>query len=156
MSSVEEKLKMLGIKLPEPPIPLGAYVPAVKIGNLLVISGMLPMVGKELAVRGKLGSGEDSIPIEQVHEAGRLAALNALAVANSVLGSLNKIKRVVFMIGFIAASPDFDQHSLALNGASEMLLTIFGEKGMHARAAVGVTSLPGNSPIEIVVVFEVE
>ena len=156
MVTVEDRLEQLGLKLPEPPIPLGAYVPAVRVGNLLFISGVLPMYGRELAVRGKVGTGANRVPLEQVHEAGRIAVLNALAIAKQELGSLDKIKRVVKMIGYVAADPDFEQHSLALNGASELLLAVFGESGMHARVAVGVSSLPGNSPIEIELVFEVK
>jgi enamine deaminase RidA (YjgF/YER057c/UK114 family) len=151
--SAEENLKTLGIDLPEPPSPIGAYLPAVRSGNLLFVSGVLPMVDGRLLFKGKLGL---ELGIDEGYEAGGVACLNALAIIKKELGNLDKIKRVVKVTGYVASSSGFHDQPKVVNGASEFLLKVFGEKGKHARAAVGCPSLPADSPVEIEMVVEVE
>jgi enamine deaminase RidA (YjgF/YER057c/UK114 family) len=144
--SPEDKLKALGIELPEAPSPLGSYIPCVQSGSLLFISGILPLRGGTLARTGKLG---DTVTLDEAREDARTAAINALAVVKAHVGSLGAIKRCVKITGYIASSPDFtDQPKVLIHD-------IFGEAGRHARAAVGVNVLPLNSPVEIEFIFEV-
>ena len=149
--SPEDKLKELGIELPEAPKPLGAYVPCVQIGNLILLSGILPLKNGKLTRTGKVG-GE--IGVEEAREDAKTAAINALSVLKGHVGSLDKAKRCVKVTGYIASSPDFTEQPKVLNAASDFLFEVFGEAGRHARAAVGVTVLPLDSPVEIEFVFE--
>jgi enamine deaminase RidA (YjgF/YER057c/UK114 family) len=151
--SAEENLKTLGIDLPEPPSPIGAYLPTVRSANLLFVSGVLPMVDGRLLFKGRLGL---ELGIDEGYEAAGVACLNALAIIKKELGSLDKVKRIVKVTGYVASSSGFHDQPKAVNGASELLLKVFGEKGKHARAAVGCVSLPGDSPVEIEMVVEVE
>lgn len=150
--SPEEKLKELGIELPEAPAPLGSYVPVVKTGNLLFLSGMLPMVKGRLSRQGRVG---DSISVDEAKEDARQAAINALSVLRSQIGSLDNVRRCIKITGYIASAPDFTEQPKVLNAASDLMYDIFGEAGRHARAAVGVNVLPMNSPVEIEFIFEV-
>ena len=151
--SPEEKLISLGIELPEAPAPLGSYVPAVTSGNLVFLSGMLPLSEGSLVRTGKLG---DSLTVEEGAGLARLAAVNALSVLRAEVGSLDRVRRCVRVCGYIASAPDFTAQPAVLNGASELMAEVFGEKGRHARAAVGVNVLPLDSPVEVEFVFEVE
>jgi len=151
--SPEERLASLGIELPEAPAPLGSYVAAVTSGNLVFLSGMLPLSMGKLARTGKLG---DSLTVEEGAGLARLAAINALAVLKAETGSLEKVKRCVRVCGYIASTPEFTQQPAVLNGASDLIAEVFGEIGRHARAAVGVSVLPLDSPVEVEFVFEVE
>lgn len=146
---IEEKLALLGISLPIPPEPAGSYVPVVISGNLAFIAGQIPMEGKHVKFRGKV----DSLEIGQ--EAARLCTINALAQLKSSLGSLDKVKRVIKVTGFVNCEASFADHSKVINGASDLLVNIFGEKGKHARAAVGVSSLPLDSTVELEFIAEV-
>lgn len=148
----EDRLIELGITLPDAPQPLGSYVPAVISGNLIFLSGMLPLVDGKLLRQGKVG---DQISADDAREDARRIVLNALAVLRFHIGSLNTVKRCVKMTGYIASSPDFTEQPKILNAASDLIYDIFGEMGKHARAAVGVTVLPLNAPIEIEFIFEV-
>ncbi|RJQ38080.1 MAG: RidA family protein [Nitrospiraceae bacterium] len=148
----EERLKHLGIELPEAPKPLGSYVPLVRTGNLVFLSGMLPLVEGNLSREGRVG---EKVTVDEAMEDARTAAINALAVLKSNLGTLNKIRRCVKITGYIASAPDFTQQPLVLNAASDFMFEIFGEVGKHARAAVGVSILPLNSPVELDFIFEV-
>ncbi len=150
--SPEEKLKELGITISDAPKPLGSYVPCVQTGNLLFLSGMLPLKDGKLIKTGKLG---ESVSIEEAQEDARQCVINALSVLKSHLGSLDKVKRCVKLNGYVASSPDFTEHPKVLNAASDLLFEIFGDAGRHARSAVGVYVLPLNSPIEIDFIFEV-
>ncbi len=150
--SPEEKLKELGIELPEAPAPLGSYVPVVKTGDLLFLSGMLPMVKGRLSRQGRVG---DSISVDEAKEDARQAAINALSVLRSQIGSLDNVRRCIKITGYIASAPDFTEQPKVLNAASDLMYDIFGEAGRHARAAVGVNVLPMNSPVEIEFIFEV-
>ena len=150
--SPEDKLRELGIELPKAPSPLGSYIPCVQSGSLLFISGILPLRGGILTRTGKLG---DTITLDEAREDARTAAINALAVVKAHTGSLDAIKRCVKVTGYIASTPDFTDQPKVLNAASDFIHDIFGEAGRHARAAVGVTVLPLNSPVEIEFIFEV-
>jgi enamine deaminase RidA (YjgF/YER057c/UK114 family) len=150
--SFEARLKELHIELPPPLQPLAIYVPAVQAGNLLFLSGVLPMRDGQLAFSGKLGR---DVTVEQGMEAARLALLNALAIAKQALGTLDRITRVVKVVGHVASAEGFIQQPQVLNGASDLLIEIFGEAGRHARAAVGAAELPRGAPVEIEVIFSV-
>jgi enamine deaminase RidA (YjgF/YER057c/UK114 family) len=146
---IEEKIASLGITLPVPPEPAGSYVPVVVSSNLAFVAGQIPMEGRQVKFRGKV----DSILIGQ--EAARLCTINALAQLRSYLGSLDKIKRVVKVTGFVNCDASFTDHPKVINGASDMLVEIFGEKGKHARSAVGINSLPFDSTVEIEFIVEI-
>ncbi|MFL6489990.1 MAG: RidA family protein [Nitrososphaera sp.] len=146
---IEEKLASFGISLPTPPEPGGSYLPVVISGNLAFVSGQIPTEGKQVKFAGKI----DSIEIGQ--EAARLCTINALAQLKLSLGSLDRIKRVVKVTGFVTCDPSFADHSKVINGASDLLVKIFGDKGKHARAAVGVSGLPLNSSVELEVIAEI-
>jgi enamine deaminase RidA (YjgF/YER057c/UK114 family) len=146
---IEEKLGSLGISLPIPPDPAGSYLPVVLFGNLAFVAGQIPMEDKQVKFRGKV----ESVAMGQ--EAARLCTINALAQLKSSLGSLNGIKRVIKVTGFVNSDPSFTDHAKVLNGASDLLVSIFGDKGKHARAAVGVSSLPLDSAVEIEFIVEV-
>lgn len=146
---IEEKLSSLGISLPIPPKPAGSYLPVVLSSNLAFVAGQIPMEDKQVKFRGKV----ESIAMGQ--EAARLCTINALAQLKSSLGSLNGIKRVIKVTGFVNSDPSFTDHAKVLNGASDLLVAIFGEKGKHVRAAVGVSSLPLDSAVEIEFIVEV-
>lgn len=151
--SPEEKLKQLGIELPDLPKPLGSYVPFVKTGNLVFISGMLPLENGKLLYAGRVG---ESVSLADAVQAARRSAINAIAVLRSAIGSLDSLKRCVKVTGFIASAHDFTDQPKVVNGASDLLVEVFGEAGLHARAAVGVHILPMNSPVEIEFIFEVK
>ncbi|HTN44318.1 MAG TPA: RidA family protein [Nitrospiria bacterium] len=150
--SIETKLKESGIVLPTAPKPVANYVPAARVGELLFTSGVLPMKEGRLAYEGKLG--KDLTP-EQGQEAARLALLNALAVVKQEAGSLERVVRIVRLTGHVASAPGFVLQSTVLNGASDLLVAIFGEAGRHTRAALGAAELPLNSPIELELIVQV-
>src|SRR5262245_17662384 len=151
--SYEEKLKELRIELPQAPKPVATYIPAVKVGDLLFLSGVLPMQNGQLAFSGKLGR---EITVEQGMEASRLALLNALAIARQELGSLDRISRIVKVVGHIASAEGFTDQSQVLNGASDLLVAIFGQAGRHARVAVGAAELPRRAAVEIELILSVK
>lgn len=152
MSQIEQKIIDLGFVLPETAKPLAAYIPAVQSGNLVFTSGQLPMVDGSLAETGKVGG---SVSPERAKELATVCALNALAAVKTVIGDLDKIKRIVKVVGFVSSVPDFSAQPAVVNGASEFLGEVFGEKGIHARSAVGVAVLPLDAPVEIELIVEV-
>ncbi|MGI9110467.1 MAG: RidA family protein [Opitutales bacterium] len=152
MSSVEARLTELGSILPTPPAAAGAYVPAVRTGNLLYLAGTLPMKDGKVASLGKVGREVDLV---QAAEAAKLCTLNALANAKAALGSLDRITRVVMVNGFVNGVDGFSDSPKVLNGASEFLLQVFGDAGKHARAAVSVNGLPLGVSVEVQIVLEV-
>lgn len=152
MMSPEEKLKQLGIELPEAPSPLGSYIPIVRTGNLVFLSGILPLIKGKLLRQGRVG---EDISLDEARDDARTAAINALSVLKANIGSLNKVKRCVKITGYVASAPDFTEQPKVLNAASDLMFEIFGEAGRHARAAIGVNVLPLNSPVEIEFIFEV-
>jgi enamine deaminase RidA (YjgF/YER057c/UK114 family) len=153
MSEIEVKIGQLGLNLPDIAIPLAAYIPAKQTGNLVFTAGQLPMVNGELITKGLLGQ---DVEIEDAKNAARVCTLNALAAIKGVIGDLDRIKQVVRVVGYVASIPTFTQQPAIVNGASELLLEIFGEKGKHARSAVGMAVLPLNASVEIELTVEVE
>ena len=152
MSNIENKIKELGLQLPEPPKPLAAYIPAKQTGNLVFTAGQLPMVNGEIILKGLLGQ---DVEIEPAYNAAKICTLNALSAIKGVIGDLDKIKQVVRVVGYVASVPTFTQQPAVVNGASELLLEIFGENGKHARSAVGMAVLPLNAAVEIELTVEV-
>jgi enamine deaminase RidA (YjgF/YER057c/UK114 family) len=151
--SVEQRLSELGIELPAVATPAGAYVPAVISGNLVFTAGQIPLVDGKLMAEGKVGA---EISPEQGREIARRCALNAIAAVKSVIGDLNRVKKVVKVVGFVASVPEFTGQPGVLNGASELLEQVFGEAGIHARSAVGVAALPLDAPVEVELIVEFE
>jgi enamine deaminase RidA (YjgF/YER057c/UK114 family) len=152
MSKIEQRIIDLGFVLPETAKPLAAYIPAVQSGNLVFTSGQLPMVAGSLAETGKVGG---SVSPERAKELATVCALNALAAVKTVIGDLDKIKRVVKVVGFVSSVPEFSGQPAVVNGASEFLGEVFGDKGIHARSAVGVAVLPLDAPVEIELIVEI-
>ena len=152
MTGPAERLAELGLTLPPVAAPGGAYVPAVRSGAFVYTSGQLPTVDGKLPVVGKVG-GEVSVP--DAAGLARTCALNALAAAASQAGGLDGIRRIVKVTGFVASAPGFGGQPQVVNGASELLIEVFGEYGRHARSAVGVAELPLNSPVEVELIAEV-
>ena len=151
--SVEARLAELGLELPEVATPAGAYVPAVISGNLVFTAGQIPLVDGKLMAEGRLGA---EISAEAGKEIAQRCALNAIAAVKSVLGDLERVKKVVKVVGFVASTPDFTAQPGVVNGASELLQAAFGDRGIHARSAVGVAVLPLNSPVEVELIVEFE
>jgi len=150
--SFEHALAQLGISLPAPPKPVGTYVPAVRAGALLFLSGVIPFRDGKLVTEGKLGK---DLTVEQGYEASRIALENALAIVRREVGSLDHVVRVVRMVGYVASAEGFVQQPAVINGASDLLVKIFGEAGRHARIAVGAAELPLNAPVELELILEV-
>ena len=150
--SYEKKLNELGLTLPAPPKPVANYLPVVRAGDLLFLSGVLPSRDGQLIMTGKLGQ---ALSIEQGMEAAKVAVLNALAIVRGEIGSLDSVKRIVKMVGHIASAPGFTDQPQVLNGASDLLVAIFGEAGRHARVAVGAAELPRQAPVEIELIVQV-
>jgi enamine deaminase RidA (YjgF/YER057c/UK114 family) len=151
VSTVTARLAELGLKLPAVVPPLAAYQPAVRSGAYVFTAGQLPLVDGKLPATGKVGA---EVTAEQAKELARICALNALAAVHSVIGDLDRIARVVKVVGFVASTPDFTGQPGVVNGASELLGEVLGEKGVHARSAVGVTVLPLDSPVEVEIQVE--
>lgn len=149
---IESRLKELNIHLAELPKPLGSYVPCVQTGNLLFLSGVLPLREGKLTRTGKVGA---AITLEQAQEDARQIAVNMLSILKTHLGDLDRVKRCVKVNGFVASSPEFIDQPKVVNGCSDLLAEVFGEAGRHARAAVGVAVLPLDAPVEIDFVIEI-
>lgn len=150
---IEQRLRDAGLTLPPAAAPVAAYVPSVQSGTLLYLSGQLPMRDGAPAIRGLLGAG---VNLEQGAEAARICALNLLAQAKLALdGDLDRIRRLVKLTGFVAATADFTDHPKVVNGASELMITVLGPAGRHARSAVGVASLPLGAAVEVEAIFEI-
>lgn len=149
--SIESRLAALGITLPEVPAPLAAYVNCVRTGNLLFLSGGLS-IDADRKITGRVPV---DVAVEDAVLAARIAILNRLAVIQSEIGSLDKVTRIVTLNGYVNSAPDFYEHPKIINGASELLIQIFGDKGRHSRTALGVSALPLNCTVEINLVVEV-
>jgi enamine deaminase RidA (YjgF/YER057c/UK114 family) len=149
---VEEKLAELGLELSPSPAPVGNYVPAVRTGNLVFLSGHGP-VGKDKVITGKLGK---DLTVEQGYEAAKLVALGLLGSLKSLIGDLDRVARVVKVLGMVNCEPMFTEHPGVIDGASDLLVAVFGDKGRHARSAVGMNALPFNIAVEIEMIVEVE
>ncbi len=155
MGAVEERLAELGLTVPDVVPPVAAYVPAVLDGNHVWTSGQLPMVAGAMVATGKVGDGHGLVPAADAQELARVCALNAIAAIKSVVGDLDRIEQVVKVVGFVASDPAFTGQPGVVNGASELLGAVFGDRGVHARSAVGVAALPLDAPVEVEVVVRV-
>jgi enamine deaminase RidA (YjgF/YER057c/UK114 family) len=145
--TIHERLAALGITLPQPMPPVATYVPVTVAGQLVTVSGQLPAIDGKVAVTGKLGQG---VSLEEGQHAARLCLINVLAQLQAALpGGLASITKVVRLGGFIAATPDFSQHAVVMNGASDLAVAVFGEAGRHARSTIGVASLPLDAAVEV-------
>lgn len=151
--SFEARLKELGINVPEPAKPLAAYMPAVKAGDYVYTSGQIPFVAGELKFKGKVGK---DITLEQGYEAAKVCAINCLAAVKSVIGSLDKIEKIVKVVGFVNSAAGFLDQPKVINGASELIGSVFGQAGEHARSAVGVAELPIDAAVEVELIVKVK
>ena len=151
--SVEKRLSELGHTVPTAPEAVGFYVPVIRMGNLVVTSGQLPVVGKELMFKGKVGI---ALREEEAFHAARMCALNALAQIKACVGDLDRVTRIVRVEGFVQSADGFSKQPQVINGASELLVQAFGDAGKHTRIAVGVNELPLNAAVELVVWAEVK
>lgn len=152
MSAVEDRLAEVGITIPDVTPPVASYLPATRSGNYVYTSGQLPFVAGELIAAGILGKDVDE---ETAAKCAEQCAVNAIAAAKSVIGDLDKVVRVVKVVGFVASTPEFTKQPVVINGASDLFIKAFGDAGKHARSAVGVAALPLNTPVEVEVIFEV-
>jgi enamine deaminase RidA (YjgF/YER057c/UK114 family) len=147
MGAVETRLAELGITLPEPMAPMANYVPFVRTGKLVVVSGQVPARDGKVAVTGKLS---EAVSIEQGQQAARLCLINVLVHLRTACGGdLDQVEQVVRLGGFVASPPSFTQHALVMNGASDLAVAVFGEAGRHARSTIGVPALPGDAAVEV-------
>lgn len=147
----EERLERLGLALPAVPQPIGTFVNAVRVGNLLFLSGQGPLKEDGTLMTGKVGR---TISTEEAYSHARLVGLNLLAVAKMEAGDLSRVRRVVKLLGMVNADPDFTEHPKVINGCSDLFSQVFGESGVHARSAVGMGSLPNNITVEIEAIVE--
>jgi len=150
---IEQKIEKLGYRVPEASKPLGVYVPVVRVGNLLFVGGKIPLVQGQLRYKGKVGK---DLTVEEGYEAAKTCVLNLLSVIKTELGDLDKVQRIIKIAGYINSASGFTEQSKVLNGASEFLLEVFGDKGRHARAAIGVAELPLDAPLEVEMIVEVK
>lgn len=153
MALIEEKLAELGIDLPEAPKPVAIYVPAKTFGNLVYVSGQDCRVDGVLKYTGKVGS---DVTIEEGYDAARQTMINALAVLKEHIGDLNRVKQIVKLLALVNSADGFIEQPIVINGASELLQEVFGERGLHARSAISSNELPFNTPVEIEMIVEIE
>jgi enamine deaminase RidA (YjgF/YER057c/UK114 family) len=150
---VEDKLKSLGLELPAPPIPVGNYLPACRVGNLVYTSGQTARINGVRRYVGKVGK---EVTAEEAYLSARDAALNCLACVKLAAGDLDRIKRIVKLLGFVNCVDGYEKQPAAINGASDLLEKLWGESGKHARSAIGVNALPSNASVELEMIVEVE
>lgn len=155
MSAVEQRLAELGLTVPDVVPPVAAYVPAVVDGSRVYTSGQLPMSGGAMSATGKVGEGSGLVSPEEAKKLAEVCALNAIAAVKSVIGDLDKVQRVVKVVGFVASDPSFTGQPGVVNGASELLQKAFGDAGVHARSAVGVAALPLDASVEVEIIVHV-
>lgn len=154
-STVEQRLADLGMTVPDVVAPVAAYVPAMRHGDLIFTSGQLPFVDGALPATGKVGEGEGMVSPEEAARLAGICALNAIAAVKAEVGDLDRVTRVVKVVGFVASDPAFTGQPAVINGASELLGKAFGDAGVHARSAVGVAVLPLDTPVEVEIVVAV-
>jgi len=155
VGAVDERLAALGLTVPEVAPPVAAYVPAVIDGSRVYVSGQVPVVDGALVESGHVGEGPGLVSPERAKELAAICALNAIAAVKSVVGDLDRVERVVKVVGFVASDPSFTGQPGVVNGASELFGAVFGEAGLHARSAVGVAALPLGAPVEVEVIVHV-
>lgn len=148
---IEDRIKSLGLELPQVPKPVANYVSAVRTGNYVFTSGQVPLVKGELKAKGKVGG---DLTLEEGYECARIAALNCLAAVKSVIDDLDRVKQIVRLTGFVNSAVGFNEQPKVLNGASDLLVEIFGERGKHARLAIGTNELPLGAPVEVEMIVE--
>ncbi len=153
MSEIEQRLKTLGLTLPPLQDPVANYIRAVRTGNLIYLAGHLPVQDGQIAYQGKLGQ---DMGVEIGYEAARLVILNCLATLKHELGDLDRVRRIVKLLGMVNSAPDFTDTPTVMNGASDLLVQLYGERGRHARSAVGMSALPQGASVEIEMIVEVE
>ncbi|MDE2686508.1 MAG: RidA family protein [Chloroflexota bacterium] len=153
MAEIEKRIKELGITLPDSPPPMANYVPAVQTGNLLFVAGLGPAARDDgTTPNGKVGK---DLSLDEGYEAARLVGINLLSRLKSVLGDLDRVERVVKLLSMVNCTPEFNQQPQVANGCSDLLVEVFGDKGRHARSAVGMASLPNDIPVEIEMIVEI-
>jgi enamine deaminase RidA (YjgF/YER057c/UK114 family) len=150
---IEKKLKSLGFDLPNPPVPAANYIGSVRVGNLLFVGGNIGRINGALKYRGKVGG---AVTLEQAYEAARNCALNHLALIKAALGDLDRVERIVKVLGYVNVAPGFTEMPKVVNGESDLLVQLWGERGQHTRAAVGVAALSQDSPVETEVTVQVK
>jgi enamine deaminase RidA (YjgF/YER057c/UK114 family) len=151
VTTAAERLAALGLTLPPVTAPVAAYVPALRTGSYIYVSGQVPVADGKIAATGKVGA---EVSAEDAADLARICALNALAAAAAAAGGLENIRRIVKVVGFVASAPGFNGQPQVINGASELLIEVLGEDGRHARSAVGVAELPLNVPVEVELIAE--
>jgi enamine deaminase RidA (YjgF/YER057c/UK114 family) len=149
---IEEKLNTIGFKLPHPPTPAANYIGSVRVGNLLFVGGNIGRINGNLKYRGKVG---DAVTLEQAYEAARNCALNHLAIIKAALGDLDRVERIVKVLGYVNVAPGFTDMPKVVNGESDLLVSLWGDNGQHTRAAVGVAALSQDAPVETEVTVQV-
>jgi enamine deaminase RidA (YjgF/YER057c/UK114 family) len=149
---IEAKLSKMGLELPNPPAPAANYIGCVRVGNLLFVGGNIGRINGQLKYVGKVG---ETITLEQAYEAARNCALNHLAIIKAAIGDLDKVERIVKVLGYVNVAPGFNDMPKVVNGESDLLVQLWGERGQHARAAVGVASLSREAPVETEVIVEI-
>jgi enamine deaminase RidA (YjgF/YER057c/UK114 family) len=156
VSVVEDRLAEIGLRVPDVPAAVAAYLPAVRDGNHVFTSGQLPMVSGALAATGKVGDGPGLVPAADAKKLAQVCALNAIAAVKALVGDLDQVTSVVKVVGFVASDPAFTGQPGVINGASELLAVAFGDAGLHARSAVGVAVLPLDAPVEVEIIVSVQ
>ena len=150
---IEKRLQELGYQLPSPPVPAANYIGSVRVGNILFVGGNIGRINGSLKYRGKVGT---AVSLEQAYDAARNCGLNHLAIIKAALGDLDRVERVVKVLGYVNVAPGFDQMPKVVNGESDLLVQLWGERGQHSRAAVGVASLSQDAPVETEMIVEIK
>lgn len=150
---IEKRLRELGYQLPNPPVPAANYIGSVRVGNILFVGGNIGRINGSLKYRGKVG---EAVSLEQAYDAARNCALNHLAIIKAALGDLDQVERIVKVLGYVNVAPGFDQMPKVVNGESDLLVELWGERGQHSRAAVGVASLSQDAPVETEMIVQIK
>ena len=150
---IEKKLRELGFEIPSPPKPVANYIPSVQVGNILFVGGNTGSINGKRKYSGKVG---ESVTLDQAYEMARCCALNHLAFIKGALGELDRVERIVKVTGYVNVAPGFKEMPKVINGESDLFVTLWGERGQHARAAIGVSSLGGDAPVETEVIVQVK
>jgi enamine deaminase RidA (YjgF/YER057c/UK114 family) len=150
---IEKRLQELGYQLPNPPVPAANYIGSVRVGNILFVGGNIGRINGALKYRGKVGA---AVSLEQAYEAARNCALNHLAIIKAALGDLDRVERIVKVLGYVNVAPGFDQMPKVVNGESDLLVQLWGDRGQHSRAAVGVASLSQDAPVETEMIVQIK